>query len=350
MHHRTDDREEIVAQTLRSPCSGTIMLNVKRILFPSDYTACAECAFSHAAHLAGRFDADLHVVQALTGREPDKANDSGHPFRHDGLAGMPHGERSQDRVGAHQIADVRLIHAQVHGETASAAILDYAKGHDVDLIVMGTHGRHGLDHLINGSVAEEVVRMARCPVLTLRDCKGVVRRPQTRRILVPIDFSDQTHAALAYARELARMYEARVDLLHVVEEAVLSHVYGLDLVSDAVNDVEADTRQALENLMISDIGNLFGGAVHVVVGQPAQSIARFAEQIDTDLIVIFSHGRTGVRRFVMGSVAESIIRTAPCPVFTVKTFGKPILKQPIESAATAIKNGRRAPLPYTPST
>lgn len=349
MYYETDNTEGIVKQPPRSPRSGTIMLNVDRILFPTDNTACSECAFSHAAHLAERFGADLHVVQAVTGREPEFAEHSSHAPQEGGAARRAHGEAMSDPPGVQRTADLRLIQITVPGKTVSSAILDYAKDQDVDLIVMGTHGRHGLDHLINGSVAEQVVRKARCPVLTLRDCEGTVHDSNAQRILVPVDFSDQTQAALAHARALARIYGARVDLLHVVEEAVLTQVYGIELVSDAVNDVTAGTRQALKDMMASGIGTLSGGAVYVVVGEPAQSIARFAEQIDADLIVIPSHGRTGLHRIVMGSVAESVIRTASCPVFTMKSFGKSLLNVPTESAAVARKTGRQPPRPFAAS-
>lgn len=141
------------------------------------------------------------------------------------------------------------------------------------------------------------------------------------RILVPTDFSDHARAALTYALELAEAFNARVDVLHVIEEATLAHVYGIEAVSPGVNDLKARTRAALQDMLDAEAGEHAGG-VHVEVGHPAATIVRCADEIGTDLVVISSHGRTGFRRFVMGSVAESVVRTASCPVITVKNGGK----------------------------
>lgn len=142
------------------------------------------------------------------------------------------------------------------------------------------------------------------------------------RILVPTDFSDHARAALTYAHELAEAFGARVDVLHVIEEAALAHVYGIEAVSPGVNDLKARTRAALQDMLGAEAGEHAGG-VYVEVGHPAATIVRCADEIGTDLVVISSHGRTGFRRFVMGSVAESVVRTASCPVITVKSGGKP---------------------------
>lgn len=138
------------------------------------------------------------------------------------------------------------------------------------------------------------------------------------RILVPTDFSDHARAALTYAHELAEAFGARVDVLHVIEEAALAHVYGIEAVSPGVNDLKSRTRAALQDLLGAEEGER-GGGVYVEVGQPAAMIVRCAGEIGADIIVISSHGRTGFRRFVMGSVAESVVRTASCPVITVKS-------------------------------
>ena len=140
------------------------------------------------------------------------------------------------------------------------------------------------------------------------------------RILVPTDFSDHARVALTYAHELAEAFGARVDVLHVIEEAALAHVYGIEAVSPGLNDLRARTRAALQDSLGAEAGE-HGGGVYVEVGQPAATIVRCAGEIGSDIIVISSHGRTGFRRFVMGSVAESVVRTASCPVITVKNVG-----------------------------
>lgn len=329
------------------------MLNVRNILIPTDSSACAEYAFNHAADLADRLRANLHVVEVKASGQALAAQD-----QDDHAPGSPDdSENAQERrvrkghgAGSGDRYRLQLIHAEATGSSISGAITAYAAEHDVDLIVMATHGRKGLSHLINGSVAEDVVRKSHCPVLTVKNCDEGMATRRIRRILVPVDFSEQTGEALVYARELARMYGARVDLMHVIEEAVLTQVYGLETVSAAVRDVEVGTTQALEELMTSDIGSLSAGTVHVVVGPAAASIAAIVKQADIDLIVIFSHGRSGLRRILMGSVAEAVIRKAPCPVFTIKSFGKSILKVGAIATEAGLAGRPRTPQPDPTST
>jgi nucleotide-binding universal stress UspA family protein len=221
---------------------------------------------------------------------------------------------------------VRMVQAQRHGPAAAAAILDYAKEHDIDLIVMGTHGRRGIDRLLAGSVAEEVVRLSPCPVLTLCGDKEPVPRRAVRTILVPIDFSEHSRAALRYAGELAKVYDARMEALHVIEEDILPTVYGLDAVAPATEQVKADAARALQDL-IAEEGDVEQVTATVMVGHPAAEVLAYAKAHRADLIVIATHGRTGLQHFLMGSVAEKVVRRAPCPVFTVKSFGRDLVSQ-----------------------
>ena len=140
-------------------------------------------------------------------------------------------------------------------------------------------------------------------------------------ILVPIDFSEHALAALAYAVQLADVFDAHVDVVHVIEEAAIAHVYGIEAVSPGFEELIDRTSRKLQEMLERERAGR-AGDVHVEVGHPAAMIVRRASQIGADAIVISSHGRTGFRRFVMGSVAESVVRTASCPVITVKDFGK----------------------------
>ena len=202
------------------------------------------------------------------------------------------------------------------------AILAYAAQEAVDLIVMGTHGRRALDRLLLGSVAAKVVRLAECPVFTVGFEAASWEKGAARRILVPVDFSDHARLALAYARDLAAMYGAHLDLLHVIEETALTAAYGMEPVVAQIPDVEGPARKALERLVQDVGGPEVPYTVHVTVGHPAYEIAEFAERQRIDLIVIATHGLTGIKRLLLGSVAEHVVHRAPCPVFTVKGFGE----------------------------
>jgi len=133
------------------------------------------------------------------------------------------------------------------------------------------------------------------------------------RILVPTDFSAPSEAALAYGRGLAEQFDAALHLMHVAENPFLRAV-----VSDRRTLEEAPGRWLHDRLTDADRRR---GAVAVVEqsDEPASEILRYAESADIDLIVMGTHGRTGLAHLVFGSVAEAVVREAPCPVLTVHT-------------------------------
>ena len=276
------------------------MLTPQRILFPTDHSACAERAFAHATFLAAESAAErpveLHVFHADV---PVDALDDEPPA-------PPLTLPTSDGI--------RVIEAEERGESVHEVILDYAKRHAIDLVVMGTHGRRGLAHAFLGSVAERIVREARCAVLTVGP--GTAAPGAIRRILAPTDFSDNAAEAVRVAGALAISYQAAVDLLHIISAPVLPDVYGLGLLwTDIVPDVVQRSQEALELLAERALGH-YAGAVRAKVGVPADAIIRAAA--DADLVVMATHGLTGLKRFALGSVTERVVQHAPCPVFTVR--------------------------------
>jgi nucleotide-binding universal stress UspA family protein len=312
------------------------MLKIDRILFPTDFSCCAEQAFSHAARLAARCDAELHVLHVT---EP---HHTGVPLL-EGMQLDEHDVAEQLRIAvaeAHEAdADgeerrgARVLNVQIEDESAIEAILDYAETQGIDLIVLGTHGRQGLNRLLLGSVADALVRLAPCPVLTVRQQTERAKRPPNR-LLVPIDFSDSSRLSLDVAKELAVLYGASLDLLHVVQEMELPHVYGIEPVVVAEPMLNERIRQALVALADEHIDGVVSTRVHVAGGIPARDIVEFAEERGTDMIVIATHGLTGLKRLFLGSVTERVVRMAPCPVLTVKSFGKTCLDPSLLSHET----------------
>ena len=132
------------------------------------------------------------------------------------------------------------------------------------------------------------------------------------RILVPTDFSAPSEAALAYGRELANQFDAALHLMHVAENPFLRAV-----AMDRRALEEAAVRRLQERLTEAERRR---GSVAIVEqsDEPANEILRYAESANIELIVMGTHGRTGLARVVMGSVAEAVVRRAPCPVLTVK--------------------------------
>lgn len=304
------------------------MLTIDRILFPTDFSSVAEGAFAHASHLALRTGATIHVFNVVAPDSDDAGNPMDflpeEPVEGDQIReAAPH--RIEVKTATEEEGTVSIIYAQTDSTSPAKAITEHADAHDIDLVVMGTHGRTAVDRLLSGSVAEQVVREAPCPVFTVLSGEEDTTAPTIDRVLAPVDLSEQSSLVVDHAAELSETYGAPLDLLHVVEEAAYPTVYGIDPLTPTNPDVQSRAREALESLAERIEIAEEQLSLYVVAGYAARDIVDFAEQQETDLIVMATHGRTGLDRFFIGSVAEKVVRRAPCPVFTVKSFGKSLV-------------------------
>lgn len=305
------------------------MFTLRRILVPTDFSPCAEQALAHAAFLARQYDAAIHLVHVvpvapgypLAGVQATETKDAGEVER-----------RLRDLVDDHDLGDLDVrCHAERGEEGVGRVLLETAANVDADLIVLGTHGRRGVRRLFLGSEAEEVIRGADRPVLAVRQLDPSAEPSAIHRVLVPVDLSEHSTRALAHAVELARRYDAHLHLLHVVQplpDYELPGIYQSSLpprtdVTDALTDSAHEELAGLTEQIDLPAGRVRADVQH---GDPASVIVDTAAEDDIDLIVLASHGRTGLERFLMGSVAEKTIRSAPCPVFVVKAHGRRLVE------------------------
>ena len=309
-------------------------MQINKILFPTDFSGCAEAAFSYAAYLAEQYNAALHVLNVHTDT-PDDALTIASLEEDDRKASLLTDERS---VLAEIVGDaIPVIHAQLQARVPAEGILAYAREQDVDLIVMGTHGRRGIDRLMLGSSTEEVVRLANVPVLTVREASKEVR-PVIRRILAPIDFSDFSLLGVQYATDLASAYGASLAVLHVLDETALTSAFapsgGVPAFVPQSDELARRAQHRLDELIAQQNHEAVDIETFMLIGSPAQKIVQFAESHSVDLVVMASHGHTGMKRWLLGSVTEKVVRAAPCPTFTVKSFGKSILSPEAEDVVS----------------
>lgn len=190
-----------------------------------------------------------------------------------------------------------------------------------DLAVMGTHGITGWRYLVLGSTTEGVVCESPCPVLVV--CAGPHAQRKIEQtlqtILCPTDFSEPSKTALCLAGSLARDTGAQLRVLHVLE--ALEPELGIVSPKEFNDMRSSDAAQALIPILketlppeLQNGENLFR---LVSAGIPAPEIVKSAKEVEADLIVIASCGQSGWRRFIFGSVADEVMRTAPCPVLVV---------------------------------
>ena len=209
-----------------------------------------------------------------------------------------------------------IVASSVQEGRITDVILNFAKEQSIDLIVMGTHGRHGLDRWLLGSVTEKVVCKSRCPVLAVRRPAHAFVAPQDpvepvrlKRILFAADFSTYCQPALRYAFSLAQEYNAELTLLHVLEEVPLSK----DLVT-----LTAEVIRQFEELLPAEQRRGCATKTRVRVGKPYTEIIRCAQEASTDLVVLGVRGRNALDLTLFGSTTHRVIQQGPCPVLAVR--------------------------------
>jgi len=312
------------------------MLTINDILVARDFSSVSDRALRHALDLAARTGATLHLLHAevlhevenRTSDRPSPADDVD-AFR-DRLKEV--GDAAPDALDA-----VSVVAVSRRDVSPGPALLNYANDEDVDLIAMGTHGRRGASRILLGSVAEEVVRRARQPVLTVRgEKKAPTPTPGSmNRILVPVDFSDYSREALRYAHEWAQLYGAQIDVLHVVVEDLHPAFYvgGVKSIYDVAPDLDDRVKTKLGEFVEGVLGSAGDVEAHVRTGSAPSAITEFVEDNEVDLVSLSTHGRTGMERFFLGSVAEKVVRHVTCPVLTVKAFGKSLVNAGAQETA-----------------
>lgn len=302
------------------------MTALKRILVPTDFSDASRAALELAVRVAGPLSARITVLHAATSPtwvSPSTAlqlAEGKASITVEALAKRDAGDRLGPFVESVDAGDVEVRTHFLFDDPLDGILRE---AHGADLIVMGTHGRRGLDRLLLGSLAEKVVRSADRPVITQPPAPSGPPE-HIRRVLVPVDFSNGSRAALELAAHFRDHFGAKIDLLHVVQ-----HVPAVEGAELLVVPFEGDTKEPFEEfarrraaremtVFLSETPGHEQAEVRVELGDPGRTVVRVAEDGGYDLIAMGTHGRSGFRRFVMGSVAERVVRESRCPVLTVR--------------------------------
>lgn len=301
-------------------------MNVEHVLLPTDFSDCADHALTHAIEVADRFNARLHILHVVNELDPDwygiteaqeKAKTLRQQIKEEARS------RLQELAPDHDLDTT--VSLQLSFDVADS-INEYVEEREIDLVVMGTHGRQGLDRLMLGNVANKIIRHAPCPVMTVREEVPWTDEEEDavyQDILAPIDFSDHSREALRTSKTFAQAYQARQHLLFVAEKRTVptfsdTGIPGVGVV-EMDPEIVSNAEKALEQLNENVGGPNVQSDYHVREGNVSQDIVDFAETRGVDLIVMATRGLTGVSRFLMGSNTERIVRVAPCPVLTIPT-------------------------------
>lgn len=291
---------------------------IKNILCPVDRSPSSLEAFSYAIALARWQRARLDLLEVIEVAVPTGgsrvAEDDSVPT--DTRAAL---ERDLRRVlTARRAADLRVRIFMRKGNVVQE-ILAQAKASRADLVIVGSHGRGGVQRLVLGSVAEKVLRLATCPVLTVRRGMSVARRSRSPfgTILCATDFSAAANRGVAYAKRLAKHANAKLVVMHAVEwpfeDAVTSGA-----VAALRKRIESSARDRVVRLLPRSSSDARAQAV-VTLGKASAAIIKLARARSVDLIVMGVSGRGATDVAILGSTTHQVIREGTRPVLTVRT-------------------------------
>lgn len=299
-------------------------VQIRRILCPIDFSEASEHAAAHALALARAYKASitaLHVHGRLFMSVPDLGEPEG-----------PSPDRELERLKsetAESFAGSGDVPVDVLVEEGQPArhIVRRASELNADIIVMGTHGASGFEHLVLGSVTERVLRRASCPVLTVPPRSQATSALPFRRLLCAVDFSDSSLAALELAFSIAGESDALLTMVHVIEwpweeppPPVLSELppEHAEALADYRRYLEAGATKRLEGLAPESWSRRGEVSSRVVHGKSYVEILRVAAADRADLIIMGVHGRNVADVMLFGSTTNQVVRRATCPVLTLR--------------------------------
>ncbi|ELY44609.1 universal stress protein [Natronorubrum sulfidifaciens] len=296
---------------------------IDSVLLPTDGSDRALAGARRGTELAVATGADVHVLSVVDtseakpdssalGRDEDEAVaaiDADADVAVDAVARM-----------VRETAPALEVTTTAERGTPFRVIDSYVEAADIDLIAMGTKGRTGLERVTLGSVTENVLRTVAVPVcaVPLGAADTPLSSTQTETVLLPTDGSDGAAVAVDWGLELATVFDAMVHTLYSVDT---SRFPSRTEPTELLSTLEDEGRAALEAVRERAVDAGVSVMGTVASGPPAKVILNYATENEIDLIVIGTHGRSGMTRHLLGSVTENVVRNADVPVVCVPMRG-----------------------------
>ena len=291
-----------------------VRLTLKSILLLTDFSEPSELAVPFAIAIAREYESKVYAMHVLTPvplayATPESAAAAIEGIEEGAQAGM-------QRVDA-QLVGVPHETMLVRGESVWSSVEQALSECEIDLVILGTHGRAGAIKLLLGSVAEEIFRRARVPVLTIGPSvrKGVHGGGQFRRVVFATDFTTEAQAAAPYAISMAQENQARLLLLHVMRNP------DLKTSKRTPQDSVANAMHQLYELVPPEAELWCRPQATVRYGNPAERILEAAMEFEADLIVLGvrdAAGHLGAATHLERTTAHKVVARATCPVLTVR--------------------------------
>ncbi len=304
---------------------------IKRILVPLDGSSLAEQAIPFAVSVA-HAETEIVFVHVAASAEPIRdvlGRVAVHP---DEVEDVVLDRSTEDlRTAAGRWPDLnqeRLSYVVRVGDYATE-ILSAAEENECDLIIAASRGRGAVGRLAFGSVVDRLSRATTIPIMIVRpqDATSEIATPKLSRVVVPYDGSELAADAFPVAIALAKKLAVDVHLIHAINPtafapmaAPMEPYYSAEVYDQLLGDLQAQAQSELETAKAKFAESAVNATFEIVAGSPYAVIAERTQP--EDLIVMTSHGRSGIRRWLIGSVAEKLVREGPVPVVLVPSKGR----------------------------
>ncbi len=295
----------------------------EKILVPLDGSELAQIALPYADKLARVLGSQITLIYVS-----ESADDRYHHMHQFYLQQMVENvkQNSERHFDNQERKTIKIDSVILAGDPAEE-IVKYAGQEDIGLIVMSTHGRSGIRRWAMGSVADKVMRATKQPLAIVR-AKGarpdmLGERSILSKILVTLDGSKEGEAVIPHVEELASKLQAEVILLQVI--APDYHIYASGgpeygvYAEQQMESMKKFVRDYLDEIIARLEQREVIAKAEIILGTAAETIINFADQINASLVAMTTHGRSGVSRWAIGSVAERVLRAGNTPLLLVRT-------------------------------
>lgn len=297
-------------------------MQIKQILVPTDFSENAQHAVSYAVGLAKQCSAKLHLLHTPVIPTYLLMDLSYSPGPEAVTRILNDAQEAIDQQ-AKVVASAGVEHfTAIREGTVHEVIRDYAKEHDVDLVVVGTHGRSGVAKLMYGSVTERVLKTVHTPIIVVPPEGGEL--PSV--IVMAYDFSSPGKRAAELARAIHGVFHGPLHLVHSYLDVWGEYTDRGAVVGEAAEKRREALHLGLEEMLEADAKELFSIdaqtiQTHLVTGDPAEGILRVAEDVGATLICAGTTGKSGIERLLIGSVARRLLHDSKVPLLLTHDDG-----------------------------
>jgi nucleotide-binding universal stress UspA family protein len=271
---------------------------MKRILVPTDFSEHAENALKVAAQVAKKNKCEIYLLHML--EIPSQLNDA-----ITGASGIPEvmlfikkAQQTFEKLKQQEYLEGVTVHESIQFERVFEGILSFSKKHEIDLIVMGSHGVSGIEEILVGSNTEKIVRLSNCPVLVI---KKDTKEFNPNHFVFASDFSQEIKKPFEKMIEFAEIFDAKLFLVMIcTPNSFKTTVFSEKIMKDFISEFKIKNY----SMHIYNDTNIEKG------------ILNFAHKTNADLIGLCTHGRTGLAHFFTGSISEDLVNHTATPVIT----------------------------------